>query len=468
MLSIGDQLVREISALYGFVDSISVLCSRVPQSVAFTEPSFKFFQHVGKLAAASKSHLLSFDVGKAESANDDDFHEMRDELRTIRSAWKELHKFIKAAIDADTLNQPSALISFMVARMRQLPGMSAADFAIFHTDEFNYLQVNPTSIRQALKDFVFIVGGEEFSSSLGLIGIPGTQGSSVLMNCLVAHEIGEYVYAEKQLHNHFQPEVKTALGLVFGAEYTGISKTDKSFYIDRVLNWIKELFCDLFAVYLVGPSYTIAYLELFDLLNLLDKGGAIKNTAPQPPVRFYSAHPSHPFRVKHQTDLLKKLDWWPHLRNIDSRYIRVMDALSALDDDTSFVDPKDGINKRLVESFLKVLPEVGTLLGKLMGSLDPGVHEFSELYIDIRAYFSEGIVPSTIVSDRAGNEPVVIRPPGMALLNSFACFYLGDIEKIMNRVGQKPTSIEQRVYWSKKLESWTSKALEDIALFSET
>jgi hypothetical protein len=282
MLSIGDQLVREVSALYGFVDSTSILCSRVPQSVAFTEPSFKFFQHVGKLAAATKSHLSAFDIAKAESANEDDFHEMRDELRTIRSAWKELHQFIKSAIDADTLNQPSALISFMVSRLRQIQGLSDTDFAIFHTDKFNYLQVNPTSIRETLKELIFIVGGEEFPPSLGLIGIPGTQGSSVLMNCLVAHEIGEYVYAEKQLINHFQPEVETALGLVFGTEYPSLPRTTKSFYIDTVLKWSKELFCDLFAVYLVGPSYTIAYIELFDLLNLLDKDGAIKALHPSP------------------------------------------------------------------------------------------------------------------------------------------------------------------------------------------
>jgi hypothetical protein len=102
-----------------------------------------------------------------------------------------------------------------------------------------------------------------------------------------------------------------------------------------------------------------------------------------------------------------------------------------------------------------------------MGALDPGVYEFNQLYKDICAYFGEGIVPSTIVVDQQGSTPLATRPGGMALLNSFACFYLGDLEKIMMRVGQNSKSPEQRVYWIRKLEGWTSKALEDIALFTE-
>jgi hypothetical protein len=39
----------------------------------------------------------------------------------------------------------------------------------------------------------------------------------------------------------------------------------------------------------------------------------------------------------------------------------------------------------------------------------------------------------------------------------------------MRRVAdQDPSSPDQRLYWIRKLESWTSKALEDIALFGES
>src|SRR6266849_5499875 len=99
MLSLRNQLVREASALYGFVDSVSAHCSRVPQSVAFTESSARFFGHIDQLAAATKRHLDAFPTDDVETATEDEFHHIRDERRTIRGVWKELHQVIKPATD---------------------------------------------------------------------------------------------------------------------------------------------------------------------------------------------------------------------------------------------------------------------------------------------------------------------------------------------------------------------------------
>jgi hypothetical protein len=415
MLPLRNQLVREASALYGFVDAVSAHCSRVPQSVAFTESSARFFRHIDQLATATKKHLDAFPADKVETATEDEFHQIRDELRTIRGVWKELHQFIKPAIDADTLNQPSALVSAMLNRTRKLPGLQDADFAIFHTDSFNYLQVNPTSIREAAQELAFIVGAEEFPPGLGLIGIPSTQGSSLFLNCLVAHEIGEYAYAEQSLNDQLQPEVEAALEEVYGADFQKNDKTQKSFFIDTVLKWGKELFCDLFAVYLAGPCYTFAYVELFDLPNLLDKSGAIATSKARPPIRFYPLHPSHPFRVKYQADLLKRLDWWPYLRDIDSRSVRVLDALMMLDD-SDFVDADDVGRKRLVQAFFKVLPEITGQLGKLVGTLDTGVHEFDQLRKHVGYYLREGIVPSTIIIEDGQGQSQQVTPSSVTLL----------------------------------------------------
>ena len=136
MLPLRDQLVREVSALYGFVDSVSVSCTEIPQSVAFTESSARFFRYVEQLATATKNHLAGFPPENLETASEDEFHEMRDELFTIRRVWKQLHQFIKPASDSDTLNQPTALVSAMLERTRKLPGLENADFAIYLTESF--------------------------------------------------------------------------------------------------------------------------------------------------------------------------------------------------------------------------------------------------------------------------------------------------------------------------------------------
>jgi len=467
MLSLRNQLVREVSALYGFVDSVSNSCTRLPQSVAFTESSARFFQYVEQLAVSTKKHLAGFPSENVESSTEEEFRHARNELFTIRRVWKELHQFIKPASDADTLNQPTAVVSAMLDRTRKLPGLQNADFAIFLTDTFDYLQVNPTWIRGAALDLAFIVGAEQFPPGLGLIGIPSTQGTSLFLNCLVAHEIGEYVYFEKSLNDELRPEVRAALEIVYGAEYLAKEKTEKSRLVDTVMSWGKELFCDLFAVYLVGPCYTFAYAELFDLPNLLDKSGAVAIKKPPPPIHFYALHPSHPFRLKYQADLLKRLEWWPQIRNIDSRYVRTLEVLSGLAD-AEFIDADDTRTGPLIQAFFKIIPEINTHLGNILGALDTGVHEFGQLREHINHYLQEGIVPSTITIELKDKESKQVVPSAVALLNSFVCFYLENVEKLMGRIeGQNPNSAERRVHWTRKLESWTSKALEDVALFRQ-
>src|SRR5229473_6928652 len=104
MASLRNQLVREVSALYGFVDSVSASCTRIPQAVSFTESSARFFQYVKQLADATKRHLADFPPKNLETVTETEFHEARDELFIIRRVWKQLHQFIKPASDADTLN----------------------------------------------------------------------------------------------------------------------------------------------------------------------------------------------------------------------------------------------------------------------------------------------------------------------------------------------------------------------------
>lgn len=469
MLSLRSQLAREAAALYGFVDSISALCCQIPQSVAFTEPSMRFFGHIDDLACATKKHLEHFPARDVDAGTEEDFHHTRDELLTIRRAWQQLHRFIKSAVDADTLNQPTALVMAMLRRTKELPSMETADFAIFHTEKFDYLQVNPSSIRKVVQELAFIVSADEgFPKGLGLIGIPSSQGKSFFLNCLVAHEIGEYVFAEKSLINLLQPEAEVALEAAGGEAYKKGDKTGKSFQVDTVLGWAKELFCDLFAVQLVGPCYTLAYIELFDLPNLLDRAGSVSTSTARPPIRFYNLHPSHPFRVKYQADLLKRLDWWPHLQKLDSRYIRVLEALIALDDQ-EFTTGETDEKRLLVEAFYKIIPEVSAQLGKVTGNLDSKVHEFGQINEDAMAYLEEGIVPSTINIEVEKDKFQRVTPSSICLVNCSACFYLGHIDKLMLRIEMQDTECTmQRVAWVRKLESWTAKALEDVALLNET
>ena len=149
------------------------------------------------------------------------------------------------------------------------------------------------------------------------------------------------------------------------------------------------------------------------------------------------------------------------------RHIRVLDALSELAD-KDFIGTDNAGASRLVEAFFKVIPEINAHLGKIVGALDTGAYEFGQLRKHVTYYLQEGIVPSTITIEVDKGETEQAIPSSVALLNCFACFYLEHIEKLMARVeGHEAETAEKRVYWTRKLESWTSKALEDIALLGE-
>jgi hypothetical protein len=460
-VALHDQVAREIAALYGFVESLAAACLPPPTSVAFTDASERFFQYISTLAECTKKYLASYPV--AVDGSDEDFQETRRELTTIRSAWRELHQFIKPAAEADTLNQPGALVSAMLQRVRLLPKFEDADFAIFHTDTFDYLQANPILINEAAAGLASIVGASGLSAPI-LIGIPNSQGKSVFLNCLIAHEMGHYVAGKHFLRSFLIPEIEVALAGVLGDKYTKQDLEERSSSFNLLAKWAEELFCDLFAIQLIGPCYCFAYVELFDVVTILDKDGKVASKDLPP---FYKYYPSHHFRVKHQAELLKKLDWWQHVKAIDSRYTKVMEELEKITN-KQFEELETGDRKLLLKAFHNILPEISSHLGRIAGTLDPGAHQFGELWESLAQYLDNGVVPSSINVETRPGYFEKARPSPVTILNAAFRYYLERVEKLMSLIqDQDPSIAEKRVNWTNRLQSWTAKALEDVRLLEE-
>jgi hypothetical protein len=353
----------------------------------------------------------------------------------------------------------------MVERLRQMPGFEGTNFTIFHTAEFNYLQVSPSWIRGTVDRLAGIVGADSFPEELGLIGIPYSQGSALFLNCLLAHEIGEYVFDLRKLYAVLRPEIEIALEHQLGEEFAKKESPERSLLVGVVAKWAKELFCDLLAVRLIGPCYTLAYVELFDVVRLLDKGGTLPPSKLSGHLPFYRDHPSHTFRLKHQAALLKALDWWNAIVTIDSRYLILLQNLLALsENDTEFVEAS-GEQGPYVRALLEILPELRTHLGAVTGNLESGVHEFSLLCEPVCNYLENGIVPSTMNVDPGTGTLEPVHPSVVTLLNAAFRFYLERIEQLMARLkDQDPNSLERRVWWINRVQAWTAKALEDVRL----
>jgi len=461
-----DQLQREVASLYSFVESVSRACSPPPQAVSYSESSSRFFDYINHLAESTKKHLIGFE----HHADDDDeeFLEARTELWTLRAAWRELHQFIKPSSDADTLSQPTAVVSALVDRLRELRGFGSTNFTIFHTDSFDYAQVNPSATEDVVAQLARIVDANPFPADLGLIGMPNSQGNVVFLNCLLAHEIGEYAYAKRDVERALAGHATVALERHLGLQFSSQPLTRQSRIRRTVLEWAKEIFCDLFAVRLVGPCYSFAYIELFDLPNLLNKdGGLIVGDDAQPQIRSYRSYPSHPFRVKAQSELLKEEGWWNLIRDLDSRQCAVLRGLLELNPDR-FVEAEqaaaDG-RAPFVKALFDVMPEVKKQLGDATDGIDPRLHEYGLLWKPIAEYLRHGIVPSTLNVQTEPGQYQQVHPTPITLLNASYRFYLEGVEGLMSTIkGQNLSSPQDRGAWMRRVENWTAKALEDVAL----
>lgn len=258
-----ETLQRDAAALFSFVDSVCLHCQEGPEAPAYLSPSTTFFRYIRRLGDATKAFLNAFPGSAPKDQKLYQFY--RQKLETIRSGWFEFHQFIKPAVDADTLNVPYALVEALTRRLNRIPEFRKTKFVLFHFHEVNYLQVRVSEIKKTANRLASLIpDSRDFPPDLGMIGIPYSQSSSLYLNCLIAHEIGHFVFQNLQLRQKLLPHVGQSLKLSLGAKFASAGAEYLDWSRDRLLSWSEELFCDLFAIWLVGPCYALAYVELLD------------------------------------------------------------------------------------------------------------------------------------------------------------------------------------------------------------
>ncbi len=191
-----DELRHDAASLYRFVDSISSLCDQPRDYPAYLPASEEFFKYIRLLGDSTKRYLDSFP--QSVPTTDPVLYEARrSKLRLLRLTWFDIHQYVKAAVDADSLNVPLPFIDGVLRRLRKIPGLEKTDFTLFHIDELNYLQVRAGFFRDRahrLRDILKGFDPPEFPRNTGVIGIPYSQSSSLFLNCLIPHEMGHFVF----------------------------------------------------------------------------------------------------------------------------------------------------------------------------------------------------------------------------------------------------------------------------------
>jgi hypothetical protein len=103
MATLQDQLRQDAASLQKFVTSVSDHCERRSGTAAYLEPSERLFSYIMKLAESTRSYLTrSLDL-QLDLQN---LLGLRKDVRILRAGWRFMHRFVKPALDADTLREP--------------------------------------------------------------------------------------------------------------------------------------------------------------------------------------------------------------------------------------------------------------------------------------------------------------------------------------------------------------------------
>ena len=461
-----DELRHDVVALHRFIDSIASDCEQRDDYPTYVAASKDFFDYIHSVGAATKSYLAKFvnDIDPVLATTDpQDFYSQAQVIRTIRTIWFELHQLVKPALDADTLHVPYALVNALTARLRKILNFERVRFAVLHTTKLNYFQIGASNVRDFAAHIASIVpGAPPFPDNLGIIALLYSQSSSVFLNLALAHEMGHFAFQERAEAARLSPSIVAAVQ----AAATGIQlqPLDLVWSKDRVLAWCEEIYCDLFALWLIGPSFSFSFIELFAYSRLAPTISAAGTTLPSiaSEASFSDSHPAAAFRLGAHVRFLKSRDvgWWDKIKGGSSPYITLLADAEGLDQTLfTFVSQyRPGLSAVALAAFFKVVSNVPDTVRNAFVGVSTDVDSFETQQKAIEEYLSFGVVPSRLVS---GDEAAL--PSTVALVNSANLFYLERLDVLIARFrGAKTDCVECRALWAERLEMWTSKALEDI------
>jgi hypothetical protein len=364
-----------------------------------------------------------------------------------------LHALIKPAADAHTLTIPAPLIDLAAQQLQKVEGMKGSSVVILLTPEFMYFQRPHTDIKDQARFVESFIPNASFPPKLGFIELPYSQGPSFFTNLAIYHEIGHFVYEE--LSNFDPPHanftaLKSAmarsLSKVFGQ---GSKDRQAQAFAGKIIeNWTQEIFCDLFAIRLLGPAFSLALVEILGMLGFLSRSAS---------VRFNPTHPASACRFAEHIRLLEANTWLKAIKDIKPEQMKLLEKLAnePRANYSFYLDDKRRGPDSLMHAFLDVVvPAIRTLACRVTSKAAPVVKRFDRVPRDVEDCLRVGVVPHTTSS--SSHDPV-------SIINSAFCFYLTSLPKVLEEFEgvEAKNDVAKHSLWTKRLEMWTMKAIED-------
>jgi hypothetical protein len=448
-------LLHDVTVLHRFVDFIDDYCKGQERSQTYADASGLFFSYVKDLSAGIREELPR----QIQLANKfpSRLPALRSRMLTLKRYLRMLHALVKPAADAHTLTIPAPLIDLASDQLLSVEGMRKSKIVVLLASELMYFQWPHTGIKIQARYVQEIIPHAIFPPKLGFIELPYSQGPSFFTNLAIYHEIGHFVYEELSTSVPPNPgfsQLRSSIARSLKQALPTHTKDPQALTVAlRIIeNWTQEIFCDLFAIKLVGPAFSLSFIEMLGMLGFLSRSSSI---------RFNPTHPAPAFRLAEHVQMLRDDSWWDAIADINSNQKRTLEQLTALPSSSYrfYIDEKKQGPQSLVTIFLDIVtPEIRRLVQSVTKNAACSAARFTRDRETIEKCLLAGIVP---------HKPNSVPLNPVSIINASFFFYLTSIPQLITKFenGGAPPTVEVFSKWTKRVEMWTMKAIDDSRLY---
>ena len=429
-------------------------CREQERSQAYADASGFFFKYVENLAAGIKQELPRQIERASKFPNR--LPILRSNIWTLKNYLRLLHALVKPAADAHTLTIPAPLVELASDQLQAVEAMKNSTIVVLLGSELMYFQRPHTEIKDQGRIVESFIPRAIFPPKLGFIELPYSQGSSFFTNLVIYHEIGHFVYEELSNSNPSHPGFSLLKSSVIQSLKRALGTTSRdpqvfSIALKIIENWTQEIFCDLFAIRLLGPAFSFSFIEMLGMLGFLSNATS---------VRFNPTHPAPACRLAEHIEMLRTDSWWDAISDINPDQKKVMEKLAKFPRSRYkfYVDERKTGPQVLVTVFLDVaVPAIRKLVREITSSGASSAKQFTKDRAAIEECLLAGVVPHSV--SRTPLHPI-------SIVNAAFFFYLTSLPKVITKFEKDNAEFDVEVYskWTKRLEMWTMKAIDDSRL----
>lgn len=390
------------------------------------------------------------------------------EFNLIKKALSSLYVLTKETIDSDTLSIPYSLTMLLNDIAKKIEELDSAGLVVLGSSDLMYYKYNLERLRNLTRNLGFAIKDyPPLPEDIGILKFPYCAAHDVLMNCILFHEMGHYIYERTKLEESFLRKIEEELAeFVINEDILEKLKPVQprvawnrlSIYVRGLMAaWADEIFADIFAVRILGPAFHLACLQIENILPTNIEGDK----------DFSRTHPADKFRFKIHAEWLKEGGWnnviAKHTPEISKR-LEDCKELKIEDFKIKCQSPLKGnealeekLHKWMLEKFGEMVLKIEGKVSNKVAKVERPIDDFTTTDRLVTEYLEHGVVPSTVCDEQKNK----YHPNPTTILNSGFFFYLGGMKKLIEKIRAKVRQPEKRLKYEKRLNEWLAKAIDD-------